>query len=128
MDYIAAGGAAAGESKGRDTYRWLSEGKPMGKLNLDYMCSDISMTITENADAWDIGFLTENRLSLYHVANDRHCDVQYDWLGNLYGSGEAKTYEWEDKEAYEALSDSYGEKYRAQQEPYVKGWGSAMAL
>lgn len=101
---------------------WLSDGMPMGKLNLDYMCSDISMTVTENAGAWDVGFLTENRLSLYHVANDRHCDVQFDWLGNRYGSGETITYKWEDEEALEALRDGYGKKYRAQQEPYVEGW------
>lgn len=101
---------------------WLSDGMPMGKLNLDYMCSDISMTVMENAGAWNVGFLTENRLSLYHVANDRHCDVPYDWLGNRYGSGETITYKWEDEEAFEALRDGYGKKYRAQQEPYVKGW------
>lgn len=102
----------------------LSDGKPMGKLNLDYMCSDISMTITENADAWDIGFLTENRLSLYHVANDRHCDVQYDWP-DRYGSGEKEINRWEDEETYEAyevLYDGYVKKYMALQEPYVKGW------
>ena len=102
----------------------FSDGKPMGKLNLDYVCSDISMTITENADAWDIGFLTENRLSLYHVANYRHCDVQYDWP-DRYGSGETEINRWEDEETYEAyevLLDGYVKKYMALQEPYVKGW------
>lgn len=100
----------------------LSDGRPMGKLNLDYMCSDINVTITENAGAYDVSFLTENRLSLYHVANRQHCDVQYDWLGNSHGSGETKTYEKEDEKAYEALSGGYVEKYMAQQKPYVGGW------
>lgn len=101
---------------------WLSDGRPKGKLNLDYICSDISVTITENAGVYDAGFLTENRLSLYHVANQRHCDVQYDWLGNLHGNGETKTYEREDEEAYEVLSDGYVKKYMAQQKLYVEGW------
>lgn len=103
----------------------LSDGKPIDKLNLDYMCSDISVTITENVGAYDVGFLIENRLSLYHVANRRHCDVQYDWL-DQYGSGETEIVKWEDeeafKEAFDVLHDRYGEKYRAQQEPYVEGW------
>lgn len=105
---------------------WLSDGKPMGKLNLDYMCSDISVTITENAGAYDVGFLIENRLSLYHVANQRHCEVQYDWLGSRHGSGETQIYKWEDEEAFEAayevLHDGYVKKYMAQQKPYVEGW------
>lgn len=104
---------------------WLSDGKPMGKLNLDYICSDISMTIIENAGAYDVDFLTENRLSLYHVANRRHCEVQYDWLGNKYGNGETEIYWREDEETYEAyevLYDGYVKKYMALQEPYVEGW------
>lgn len=104
---------------------WLSEGKPMGKLNLDYMCSDIKVMITENADAYDVGFLIENRLSLYHVDYLQHCKVECDWLGSEHGSGETKINRWKDeemKEVYEALHDGYGKKYMAQQEPYVEGW------
>lgn len=107
---------------------WLSDGRPMGKLNLDYICSDINVTITENAGAYDVGFLTENRLSLYHVAYKLHCDVQCDWLGSRHGSGETEINSWERKqeeafkEAYEVLCDRYVKKYRAQQQPYVEGW------
>ena len=102
----------------------LFDGKPTERLNLDYICRDINVTITENTGAYDVGFLIENRMSLYHVANNRHCDVQYDWP-DRYGSGETEINRWEDEETYEAyevLLDSYGEKYMAQQKPYVEGW------
>lgn len=108
------------------TAYWLFDGKPAGKLTLEYKCRDISVTITENEGAYDVSFLEEHRMSLYHVVNYWHCGVKYEYT-DLYGSGETQTFEWEDEETYEVLMDGYVEKYMAQQEPYVVGrdveWG-----
>lgn len=104
---------------------WLLGGRPMGKLNLDYICSDVNMTVTESAGVWDASFLTENRLSLYHVDYRQHCKVECDWLGSKHGSGETEIFPRQDEETnddYEVLCDGYVRKYRAQQEPYAGEW------
>lgn len=115
---------ASGKQQNRVIAYWLSNGAPNGKLEFKWECRDIDVAVTEKENGYNAGFLEEDRMLLYHRINNEHCEIDRsawyqegcrEWK-DIYGSGEKMISQTENEE----IREGYGQKYRAEQKPYLE--------
>lgn len=117
---------SSNEHQGRVTAYWISDGMLNGKLELNWECQDIEVTVTEREDGYNVGFLVTDRMRMYHAVNNEHCNIDLSeedlWWDRCGGGEIMSSLDWkeENEEADKALWDGYVKKYTEEKMSYLE--------